>query len=473
VRKIIDGQIFSLTEEGFRIPHFVDHRGTLHTRDGGNIPLVYWPDGRWCHYGNSFVLHLLERGQSRRNRGGTLAISASNISHLIRYCWDARIELTDLDDNHFREFIDGLCKEQHPSRPGQFARNSNTVIAIGRSCLQLLSYIAEATADATLIGQNGRVRATSTGGDRTSRYDGTAGRSRKPDTGHSSWTHPSFPIPSAKRRRLPISSKNIERLREAASQISTTAHQRMRRQVMLTLLESTLGRRSEINEITPQAIQDALMMGIPMIELPTLKRRVKLVRQIPMPRSDLEFISQYITFYRSKVARRHPLDGRKVDGLLLNDRTGRPIKAETISGEIRLLREAAGISEQACAHMFRHRGITKFLVALIEQYEPKTADDFRNLLTDIEALKHKTAEFTGHTDISSLDPYINLAFDEVTNFKKSYDLARASSTIESFKSSIRVQLSELEHGGSAERAASALESLADALLQDLALTRSE
>ncbi|OBU56152.1 hypothetical protein A9K70_17640 [Stenotrophomonas maltophilia] len=247
----------------------------------------------------------------------------------------------------------------------------------------------------------------------------------------------------------------------------------MRRQVMLTLLESTLGRRSEINEITPQAIQEALMMDVPMIELATLKRRVRSVRQIPIPRSDLEFISQYITFYRSKVARQHPRVSKKVDGLLLNDRTGRPINSETITGEIRLLRQAAGISEQACAHMFRHRGITKFLVALIEQYEPKSADDFRNLLTDIEALKHKTAEFTGHADISSLDPYIDLAFDEVTDFKKSYDLARASSAIESFKNSIRVQISELEHGGSAERTASAMESLADALLQDLALTRSE
>ncbi|WP_081275835.1 site-specific integrase [Stenotrophomonas maltophilia] len=473
MRKIIDGQLFALTEEDFRVPHFVDHSGNLHTRDGGNIPLVYWPDGRWCHHGNSFVLHLLEKGQSRRNRGGTLAVTASNISHLIRYCWKVGIEITDLDDNHFREFIDGLCRAPHASRPGQLARSSNTVIAIGRSCLQFLSYVAEATADTKLIGQNGRVRATSTGGDPRRRYEDAAGRNRKPETDHPTWTHPSFPIPSAKRRRLPISTKNIERLREAASHISTTAHQRMRRQVMLTLLESTLGRRSEINEITPQAIQEALMMDVPMIELATLKRRVRSVRQIPIPRSDLEFISQYITFYRSKVARQHPRVSKKVDGLLLNDRTGRPINSETITGEIRLLRQAAGISEQACAHMFRHRGITKFLVALIEQYEPKSADDFRNLLTDIEALKHKTAEFTGHADISSLDPYIDLAFDEVTDFKKSYDLARASSAIESFKNSIRVQISELEHGGSAERTASAMESLADALLQDLALTRSE
>lgn len=473
MRAVIDGQLHSLTEENFRVPHFVDHYGALHTRNGGNIPLLYWPDGHWCHYGNAFVRHLMEKGQSRRNRGGTLSVTASNISHLIRYCWKERIELIELDDNHFRVFIDGLCREPHASRKGQLARNSSTVIAIGRSCLQFLSYIADARGDVDFIGQNGRIRATLPSAEHKKRNSNLERRSNHAASESSTWTHASLPLPTAKRRRLPISSRNIELLRDAASRISTTAHQRMRRQVMLTLLETTLGRRSEINEITPKSIIDALQMDVPMIELPTLKRRGQFTRQIPMPRSDLEFIAQYITFYRSRVTRRRPSNTGKNGGLLLNDRTGEPIKAETITGEIRLLREAAGISEQACAHMFRHRGITKFLVALIEQYEPKSADDFRRLLVDIEALKLKTIEFTGHADISSLDPYINLAFDEVTNFKKSYDLVRASCAIDSFRNSIKVQLLELAHGASAERTAEAMESLASALLRDLGPAQSE
>jgi integrase len=110
------------------------------------------------------------------------------------------------------------------------------------------------------------------------------------------------------------------------------------------------------------------------------------------------------------------------------------------------LAKAAGIDEKAHAHMFRHRFITKLFVALIEQHTVENVDDFRRALLDTESMKQKIQQWTGHTSTASLEIYINLAFEEVANFKKTYDAVTLARVIDSMRNQVAILRDDINSG---------------------------
>jgi hypothetical protein len=117
--------------------------------------------------------------------------------------------------------------------------------------------------------------------------------------------------------------------------------------------------------------------------------------------------------------------------------------------------------------MFRHRFITKLFVALIEQHEYENGDDFRRALLDGETLKRKVQEYTGHTSISSLEPYIHLAFEEVARFGSTLDLIKAKLAVESLQSNLKDVAIELSHGRSPTELSVLLSDYIDLALEEL------
>ncbi|WP_219409974.1 hypothetical protein [Proteus terrae] len=49
----------------------------------------------------------------------------------------------------------------------------------------------------------------------------------------------------------------------------------------------------------------------------------------------------------------------------------------------------------------------------------------------------KVVCYTGHTSISSLEPYIHLAFDEVANIGTTFDLIKVRLAVESLQSNLK------------------------------------
>src|ERR1051326_365216 len=98
----------------------------------GRIPLMVWPNGRWCWEANTYLGSLLERGLSTRTRGGTLLTYAAHISHLLRYCAATlrRTRFIELTDGQFTDFVRGLSAVPESGPP---LRNRNTVRAIGHT----------------------------------------------------------------------------------------------------------------------------------------------------------------------------------------------------------------------------------------------------------------------------------------------------------------------------------------------------
>lgn len=420
-------QLYALSNASFKTPNYLGADGLLHTRPAQDLPLMTWPDGSWCHPANTFLRSLFEKGLSRNNRGGTLAIAAANISHLLRFCWERRIDILEINDNLFRDFVGELLDQERAGQPGQKAREANGVLAIGRTCLQFLDSVGRSAGDTGFVGAEGRIRAklTESISVRTVQL-----RNEKFKTVRS-WHHDAFPQPSVKRSRSPISTANIEKMRHAVPSISPSTHLRARRHTTLKLLEVTGARRGEIAGITLSSVVRASHMPNPMLELPTLKKGGNTTRFIPTSRADIRFILQYAQIHRRSVVRR-ALRSNDHGMLLVSERTGEALQPNTITQEIRLLRTAAGISEKSCPHMFRHRFITKLFVALIEHHRISNGDEFRRLLMDGEELKRKVAEWTDHANLKSLDQYIDLAFDEVGSYKKVYNLVNVGLAVDSF-----------------------------------------
>jgi site-specific recombinase XerC len=456
-------KLYHNTSLNFELPSHVDMQRQVITTEASDIPMVSWPDGKWCFEANAYLLELFYRGLSRRNRGGSLLVYATSISHLLRYLNENNIKLIELSDNQFSLFMRLLQGETRPNQPGTFVRDSNSVIAIGRKCLDFLFFVGKLYQDDSFIGPKGQIIAIQK--EFIAKSKSTSAMFRK--IVHNFWHHRSFPNPSPKNKRLPISNENIEKLRNIIAQSSSSTFQLKRRYVMLKLLEITGGRRSEIAALTCKSVYQASKTQL--LEVITTKRRgnTEHFRLIPIARHDVAFLIEFIEKNRRVVIRKTCGKEKDSDLLLISKITGYGLKANTITQEIATLSIAAGIQEKSCPHMFRHRFITKLFVALIEQHQFENLDSFRKALLDTESLKQKVQEWTGHKNIASLDGYIHLAFDEITNFEKTYNAVRTQSIVQSAKGSLTQIKTELKNGVSVNEISESLLKLIEGLEADL------
>ncbi|MDZ4281327.1 MAG: site-specific integrase [Hydrogenophaga sp.] len=290
-------------------------------------------------------------------------------------------------------------------------RDASTTIAIGQVCLRLIAHAGALVGNSNLVGPSGSIFAS-----RVNR------RSR--GFSSSSWHHLSFPLPSEKRVRMPLSLALIERLQAAATQSSTSVYQRVRRYLMLRLLEITGGRRSEVSALTVESVRAAAKMQKPSLSLVTRKRGDNLVRLVPITRHDVRLLLDFIDGPRAILIRKTCGKHRDDGYVLISSTKGTGIRPNTITQEIFALRRSAKIEEKACAHMFRHRFITKLFIALIEQHRFETDDTFRRWLISAETFKRQVLEWTGHRSAQSLERYIHLAFNEFTGISRAVDAVR-------------------------------------------------
>jgi integrase len=458
-------KLYQITTPTFELPIFVDSKRKVKTYPADDIPMLTWPDGRWCLPANTYMLELYHRGLSRKNSGGTLLTYAANISHLLRYCYDNMINLHELTDNQFTFFIKTLQGERRARTIEIYTRDANSVIAIGRNCLDFLASVGRLYQNDEFVSLKGQIRAAQKefGIKTEGLHNGRGKLIRR------YWHHRSFPSPDPKRKRLPISSDAIKKLHEAVLSSSRSIFQRKRRYIMLKLLEITGGRRSEVAALTTESVYKASQMHEPMLKLLTAKKPGgrEEFRYVPIASHDITFLLEFIEKNRQRIIRL--TCGRENDDgyVFVSETTGRKLKPNTITQEISTLVKAAGITEKSCPHMFRHRFITKLFVALIEQHQFENEDSFRRTLLNTETFKQKIQQWTGHTNLSSLDVYINLAFEESSNFNKIYNIINTQRVVDSFKENLIQLQHELRDGASPTATTKQLLTMMEAFYYDL------
>lgn len=179
---------------------------------------------------------------------------------------------------------------------------------------------------------------------------------------------------------------------------------------MLRLLEVTGARRIELVNITVADVHKALDMREPHLRLLTFKRRGSVgERLVPIARSELDYIVEYIENYRALVIEKF-LHGNDHGYLLVSHTTGRKLVPNTVTLELHSLRLAAGIRGKAHPHLFRHRYVTEMFRRLIRTYKVCDKAGFMELYYKMEHFKREVMELSGHLQIESLERYVDWAF---------------------------------------------------------------
>lgn len=459
-------KLYNLLPEGFELPNYINFDNKVIPLDAGNTPFMYWPDGIPCIEANHYMIVLLHKGFSRRNRGGTLATYAKNISSLIRFCHQNNWNFTDLDNNSFTIFINGLLAR---NALGQLVRTSNQVLVIGRACIDFFRVVQYLHGMNSFIGEKGCAITVEEHEFKISLGNGKF-KTRWV------WSHDSFPSQSPKRTNHPISNEVVDKLKTEGGRIADKSR-KARTELMIACFEQTGGRRGEVADIRVKDIKEANQQkgSAPMLKILTLKKgKLKeSYRLVPVPRAFLQQAMKYIQRHRRRVIRNTIGFGKDHGFLLISHTKGTRLTDDTLTTQVSNLANAAGVGNfPSHWHLFRHAYITQKLKAIILQHNIANKDQFRKSLLNTEAFKQQLQQWTGHSDLSSLDPYIDLAFAELSNMAKSYSAVNLGAAVGLVKDRLNSLKADIKAGNTtSSELMTELEELINGFQEDIEAAR--
>jgi integrase len=415
------------------IEYFIN--GNFKMKEFKKFPFASYPNGKNCIPVNSF----LQSNEVSSLSYESIKKKAFNLSHLINYCFKEKINFSQFNEENLINFSNNLKNELNLKNPNKKLRSNSTINWILKTCISFFDYIGK-----KLLNIDDYCQTILNAVKRKVVID--LGESNK-KIEKSGWHHMCFAPYDHKKKRTPITQNQINALYEAIPELSGSRYIQQRTIVMLKLLEITGARAGEISQVEVQDIENSLKQEKPLLRMVTLKTRSKdqIERFVPVEKIDLKFIQTFIKIYRGRIIRKTIGKAKDHGFLFTNEKTGNQLLPVTITNEMKRLKDIAGIEGQACAHMFRHRFITKCFVKLIKQYDLENKDDFRNALMDINSLKAHIQQLTGHTKVSSLDHYIDLAKDELTNIDAVVDKISLSNKYEAYERNENMLLRQLEN----------------------------
>lgn len=379
------------------------------TKTFSKFPFFTFNNGIPCLALNSYI----QSEEIIKLSDETIFKTAYSLTHIIRFCENNNIKFSHFSENDFVAFSHSLQEEDRENKTTVFILSNtlNFFDYFGRKFLDIENYCID------ILHCFYKKHITKSNKETKSLY------------------HVCFPTTEPTKRRSPVSLGNIEKMYKNVPKTSDSNFVQKRNRIILKLLEITGARVGEIALLTVQDIENVFIEDKPALKMRTLKRRGGLVdyRYVPVNKADFNEISTYIKIYRSKIIKNTVGKVNDEGYLLISENTGKAILPVTITNEINKIRKAAGIEENVCAHMFRHRFITNLFIQLIKQYDIQNKDQFRNSLMDLENLKVYIQQATGHKNVNSLENYIDIAKSELTNMGNVVDNLLEERNIESIE----------------------------------------
>ncbi len=399
---------------------------------------VYWPNGRPCVYAEMFLLQKGEHLKLRTEDGGSLKVTAADLSQLVRFCWENKRDFWDLYDDDFYLFVQGLrCEMKHPGSAVR-RRNDNTVGRIIETALEFLFWLqTRISLERKIVGPR-RIAPQIRLVEKSHRnhWGGSSVRLTYPFTPTSDATDPKRPMSSIVRNQLWDGVSNLAEKTQPNLQQAERSYLRARRELSLLLFEATGCRPGEAALLSVKDNENCVSTGL--ITLTTLKRRKTTdpKRRIPLDKGTAIKLEVFIHKYRHGLLKRLRAQGVEVspeDKVFLGCRHGEPLTAASLIREFQRIACAAGVEQRACASMFRHRFVTNMvklhLLALMQDHPGAT----RALLTegDYRTILKRVGTFTGHGSEESLWHYIDWAWEELEVFDYVNSARELSRSVES------------------------------------------
>jgi integrase len=169
---------------------------------------------------------------------------------------------------------------------------------------------------------------------------------------------------------------------------------------------------------------------------------------------------KFIKTQRAEVIKKYTKSGKlDHDQLFVSFSTGKPLADTAITNEIHILRKAASIEEQACAHMFRHAFCTNLFITLFQQHSFSSSKEFEiRLLTD-HFFFSDVRQWTGHKTLEGLLPYIHRAYSRINKINKTISVARLLSAQDQFDTGLTLLCQDLLKGLAPRKFVSEIEEL--------------
>ncbi len=389
-------KLWKKTDSDFCLALYAHSTG-VHTKSFPGVRVLFWPNCIPCWPANMYLIMLLRQGRSI----GTINTYASELAAFLRFIYYEGLNFETVDNETVHVFSKYLVSEEDPVAFQAQRRGGRQVNKIIRRALVFLKWyqtlfpISEPIVG--IFGEGAKITIEN-------RQLNVKGR-KISFIWHSSMVPNDVP-----RDVKPLSRSLYLELLEACDLITKSPYIKARSRTLLKLLGDTGARRVEISQLTVADIYEAIDNGNGKLKLFTAKRNDKQERLVPIPLTTLKAVLSYVEVQRKIHVRK--LKNRKLisqdNGWLFLNNVGQQLNTETITQDIARLRQIAGISESATAHMLRHRWITIQVLERLKSYigQKLPMDIASTILT-------KVASMTGHKQIESLWPYIDLAFEEM------------------------------------------------------------
>ncbi|USX21724.1 site-specific integrase [Oxalobacteraceae bacterium OTU3REALA1] len=396
---------------GARHIHFLRIRETAFVR---------WPCGAPCLPINMYLLDC-----ACEWTGESALTYASQLTVLVRYCYDTKKAFGDLADGDISKFVEILTKHGNVHAPNRKTRNNNTVREILQRSLHFLDWYQKhlLRSPFVLLGEESQAAAI------------TCKRARNSRNGETYWQHRYAPQSEATCRKLPIPYSVIEDVEAAVEEIADGKNRSEpctrryaadpafqaaicsylydRRLFMIWLMKRTGLRPAEMMGMS--LTDNVASLAKRMLTLYTKKRRRKNdpVRHFPITEKDVRVILRY---FDARKRWKYACLKRGVaydlgDSLFLSTAArnyGADVSISALEKDFGKLCRVAGYEDyRVCFSMFRHRFITDEVRAHLRQWEAQNGalvidQDYRALL---ERVRVKT----GHASVESLWHYIDIA----------------------------------------------------------------
>lgn len=397
---------FCLTNASVTTHFSSDKKPKVVERSLEHLALIDWPNGKPCFLVNEWLIHI-----GKKSTGNTVGTYASQVSFVVRFCYEKKIGFFELTDDHIYDLRDELVNEIKTT--GERKRNNNTVRDILDRTITFLAWAQNNTTNDLplnhfLVGEAHTSPSI------------TVNKSKNKKTGRNYYEHDSMPpeeVPESV--KLPITDYaidclknrvNIDLHRDTDDKLRSYIYER--RMFCLWMLQRFGMRPSELTNYSVLSNSDFTNMK--KITLPTMKRRrlIPVPRTIPISSSDALRIGRYMDA-RAEYITDCPTE--LVNGLsdtLLITAGHTKLTAPTLTKEFYRLKTNAGLHDQRiCMSMFRHRFITREVLTALKEFMAKH-NLSRDLMTEgatFSILKRISTK-TGHSDPMSLMPYVSIAW---------------------------------------------------------------
>ncbi|MCS0162163.1 tyrosine-type recombinase/integrase [Vibrio alginolyticus] len=410
--------------KGFEQWSHLGFDGKLIFRKPIDIPFVTYSNHVPCYEANAYIHKLIVRNL----KSDTIRGYAHDIIHLVHFIEKQPLlsRFSQLTDATFTLFIQSLQAERTPL--GELKRRNNSVIKIAHTCLDFLQFVQDFHDLSAFIGK-----------DKSNSIQILEKPYKRKQEGYKGFiegvkvTHTAVPTKDEIKKRHPVSEDDALRVWEFIKN-QKNKDKRRRDMALYTAMEQLGGRVSELHLIKMSDYEEARRTG--MLTLTTLKRRDdKTTRKIPVPHLLLSVIADYIKV-RKKSMRKKKVQH---DYLFISLTTGQPLSADSWTTYMNAWKKKLGIEGELHPHLWRHAFITDKLKELIlAAKEVNDKDDFRKHLLHTQTFKMQLQQWTGHTNLSSLDTYIDLAFADIHGYTEVYNAVSLKSSVELAKRQIEL-----------------------------------